>query len=82
MNDFVGFSLEYHSCSYCNKKFYYNGATMVGYEEALREKDKHESVCPKRFGFDENMKKVDKPMEEIEDKAILDMIKEVEDKNG
>ena len=65
MSDFVGFSLEHYSCSYCNKKFYYNGARMVDYEKALKEKNAHESVCPKRFGFNENMKKVDKPMEEI-----------------
>ena len=51
MSDFVGFSLGYQSCSYCNKKFYYNGATMVGYEKALKKKNAHESVCLKRFGF-------------------------------
>ena len=57
MTDFVGFSLAYHSCSYCNKKFYYNGVTMVDYEEALKEKDNHESICPKRFGFNKKYEK-------------------------
>ena len=79
MSDFIGFSLEYHSCLYCNKKFYYNGATMVNYNEALKEKNKHESVCPKRFGFDENMSKVNEYMKEIKPKSIVDIIKKIRD---
>ena len=80
MSDFIGFSLGYKSCSYCNKKFYYNGATMSGYEEALKEKNAHESVCPKRFGFNKNMKKVDKLLEEIKPELINEMMKKVQQK--
>ena len=57
MSDFAGSSLEHHSCSYCNKKFHYNGATMVNYVDALKEKDNHESICSKRFEFEEKLKK-------------------------
>ena len=81
MSDFVGFSLAWHSCSYCNKKFHYDGVTMVNYKEALEEKDKHESVCPKRFGFDKNMKKVSEPMKSKKPKTIFDLLKKVYDTN-
>ena len=74
MSEVIGFALAWEECSYYGKRFTYNGLNMQGWEEAFKAKNRHDTICPKRFGFDKNMKKVDAPMEEIVPETIFDMI--------
>ena len=84
MSKLIGFYLASVKCHYCGKEFHYNGATCNGWEKAFKKRNSHETICPKRFGFDENMRKVGEPMEDYMPefiKDIKDMVKRKRDIN-